>query len=259
MPEEWAFNDGMLPEWAPVAAIYQGFAEKQNGMFDRSAFHWATKITRDRGLARGFDRCLPQDMFLIGESNATTGYAACSYSKSDTMLIDDWVTLNEPATRSLINMLSLQRANWQFIEWYGAPVDRLAMLLANHGLPYQRWWVTEQTYLMTRMLDIPAALTARGYGDASGEVILDVTDNLLTENSGRYCLTVHHGKASVTSGQSAKASVIKMNVKGLSALYSGILSPQDLLASGHVEADEAGIAALERLFSCAKPWNTDQC
>ncbi len=259
LPEDWVFSQGMLPSWAPVAALYQSFAARQNGMFDRSAYHWATKITRNRGLARGFDRCLPQDVFLIGKPDAPSGYAACSYSKSDTMLIDDWITLTEPATRSLIHMLSLQRANWQFIEWYGAPVDRLSLLLANHGLPYQRWWVTEQTYLMTRMLDIPAALAARGYGEASGEVVVEVTDHLLQENTGHYHLKLHHGAPEVTQAKPANVPVATMHVRGLSALYSGILSPRDLLASGHLSADEAALAALERIFACAAPWNTDQC
>ncbi|GLJ79464.1 GNAT family N-acetyltransferase [Microbacterium imperiale] len=105
--------------------------------------------------------------------------------------------------------------------------------------------VFDHQYL--RVLDVPAALAARGYG-APGTVSLRVSDPLGIA-AGEYLLSVDDsGAATVTTGASntADAMALELSVVELAALYLGGVSPVALARAGRITCSDP--EALGRMF-----------
>lgn len=104
---------------------------------------------------------------------------------------------------------------------------------------------------MLRVLDVPAALQARGYpAGFSGALHLDVDDDLFPENRGRFVLEVENGEAEVRPGGDGD---VKLHVRALAPLYSGFLLPSALQLAGVLQADEDSLRTATTLFSGPPP------
>lgn len=120
----------------------------------------------------------------------------------------------------------------------------------------QRGGVRE--HLWTRVLDVPAALSARRYY-APGEFVLDVSDDLGFAD-GLFLLTVAaDGSATVESLEgeaSDAAAAVALTVDDLGALYLGGVSPITLARAGRITELRPGSAvSLEASFrSPVTPW-----
>jgi predicted acetyltransferase len=87
--------------------------------------------------------------------------------------------------------------------------------------------------LWVRLVDLPAALEARRYA-VPLDVVLEVTDPVLEQNSGRWRLTGGPGKATcVRTGEPADLSC---SVTELGAAYLGSTSLNSLANAGRVRA-----------------------
>jgi predicted acetyltransferase len=108
--------------------------------------------------------------------------------------------------------------------------------------------------LWLRILDLPAALEARGYV-GSGSLVFDVTDEQFEANAGRWELRVADGRAAVS--RSDAASDLELDIAALAAAYLGGFRFVDLAVAGQVRECQAGV--LERadaLFTPPRsPWN----
>jgi len=96
--------------------------------------------------------------------------------------------------------------------------------------------------LWVRLLDLPAALTARRYAGPA-DVVLDVTDTLLPDNAGRWRLVVDASGAAEVTRTDAAADV-RLDVRELGALYLGGRSATALAGAGLVHGERK---ALDRL------------
>ncbi len=138
------------------------------------------------------------------------------------------------------------------------------------------WWmlreqdanIAERESWMLRLLDAPAAIAARGFPRADLAVPLQVTDDLLAANSGRWELTVRAGVGRLSRyrtelGISPAASAspggrtpLTLSARGLAALYAGTpvatLRRASLADGGSPDAD----AALDAAFA-ATPYMLD--
>ncbi|MEU6376921.1 GNAT family N-acetyltransferase [Streptomyces sp. NPDC046909] len=105
-------------------------------------------------------------------------------------------------------------------------------------------------WLWVRILDIPRALTSRGWF-TDGELVLDVGDPFLGEH-GRWLLTVRDGKAEcVPTGREPDLS---LDVTDLGSVYLGGTAPSTLVRAGHIRAHRPGAAALaDALFAAERP------
>ncbi|WP_344322779.1 GNAT family N-acetyltransferase [Kitasatospora putterlickiae] len=108
----------------------------------------------------------------------------------------------------------------------------------------------EMDWLWVRLLDIPRALTARGWF-ADGELVLDVDDPFLGEH-GRYLLTVRDGKAEcVPTGRQPDLS---LDATDLGSIYLGGTTPSTLVRAGHIRAHHPAAATLaDTLFRTDQP------
>ena len=100
-----------------------------------------------------------------------------------------------------------------------------------------------------RLIDIEAALSARTY-DGDGEIVLDVKDAFLPENTGRY--RIGSGGAERTEA----AADLRLDVTGVGSVYLGGFSFADLVRASRAEELTEGAAARgDALFRTpAAPW-----
>ncbi|MFE0652650.1 GNAT family N-acetyltransferase [Streptomyces sp. NPDC059534] len=105
-------------------------------------------------------------------------------------------------------------------------------------------------WLWVRLLDVPRALTTRGWF-TDGELVLDVDDPFLGEH-GRYLLTVRDGKAEcVTTDREPDLS---LDISDLGSIYLGGTAPSRLVRAGHIRAHRPEAAALaDALFRADRP------
>lgn len=108
----------------------------------------------------------------------------------------------------------------------------------------------ETDWLWVRLLDVPRALTARGYL-ADGDLVLEVHDPFLDEH-GRHLLTVRDGRAECVPAD--RAPDLSLDVRDLGSIYLGGTTPSTLIRAGHVRAHTRDAAATaDALFRTAHP------
>ena len=128
------------------------------------------------------------------------------------------------------------------------PVDdpvRFALANPRHyhaKMRYDEQWL--------RLLDVDAALRARTYGAAAGEVTLAVADPMFEHNNGVWQVSAE-GAARVALAMSA--ADLTTTVNGLSAAYLGGTTWSELVSCGQVQQQCAGAAATADLLFASRP------
>ncbi|MCX7011428.1 MAG: sterol carrier protein domain-containing protein, partial [Candidatus Sumerlaeota bacterium] len=108
---------------------------------------------------------------------------------------------------------------------------------------------------MLRVVDVAAALEARGYPPAfEAELHFEIQDDWLPWNNGRFVLQVSNGRGEVSPGGQGR---LRMHVRRLAQLYTGHLSPGELRVVGDAEGPPADWAAAGLAFSGPRPWMAD--
>nr|WSX51851.1 GNAT family N-acetyltransferase [Streptomyces sp. NBC_00974] len=134
---------------------------------------------------------------------------------------------------------------------YGRPVDDPVLHLVSD---VRRAEVRQRDALHLRLVDLPAALEARGYG-APLDVVFEVEDRFCPWNAGRWRLTAAAGGAASCTRTDAPAE-LELSVGELGAAYLGGVTLSSLAAAGRVRALRAGaLAQASRAFAGdVAPW-----
>ncbi|QOJ15149.1 MAG: GNAT family N-acetyltransferase [Planctomycetia bacterium] len=131
---------------------------------------------------------------------------------------------------------------------------------------------------MMRIADAPRALEQRGYPPGMQAALrFELRDELLRRNRGTFELRVADGRGRVRAlaggGRSARAHAgggtgpmirgrsalpLRMHIRGLSPLFSGLLSAGEVAQMGLIEGDEAALATATAIFSGPAPWMNDR-
>jgi len=129
----------------------------------------------------------------------------------------------------------------------GRPLDEDVDLLLADPRACRYTEVEDETWL--RLVDVPAALAARAYGSAE-PVVIEVADDLLPANSGRYLVGLDGAERTGRDPQ------LRLGVADLAAAYLGDRPLSRFAAAGLVEVfDEAALADADRLFRLEEaPW-----
>lgn len=125
-----------------------------------------------------------------------------------------------------------------------------------------RWLLADPRRLRTtalvddiwvRLIDIPAALTARRY-NAVGRIVLEVADPFLTENMGRYAL--EGGPDGAECRRTEAEPDLALTIADLGAVYLGGVSFATLARAGRViERAHGALRRADTLFASAPaPW-----
>lgn len=225
--------------------LYQKQARLNNGYLDRSQFMW-----------QDVNQPLEKQTlyaYLIGEANQPQGYIIFSQhrDKDGTILrIRDWVVLTTAAAQTFWSFLANHRSQIDKIRWRSSPVDSLSLLL-----PEQTAKVKHISRWMLRVVDVVKALEKRGYPTKiQTELHLEVEDDLIAENNGKFILSVANGRGEVTKGGKGE---LKLDIKGLAPLYTNLFTPQQLQISGKLQATETSLDAASQIFAGSSPWMID--
>ncbi|HAA32749.1 MAG TPA: GNAT family N-acetyltransferase [Cyanobacteria bacterium UBA8553] len=192
--------------------------------------------------------------YLIGSETQPEGYVIFfQYRESDEsiMIIRDWVVLTAAAGRRFWTFIADHRSIIDKVQWRSSMADPLTLLL-----PEETDDIYESGHWMLRVVDVPKALEKRGYPEGvEARLHLDVRDDLLLENNGQFVLTVSEGQAQVTRGGKGE---LKLDVRSLAPLYTGLFTPHQLQLTGQIEASDTALSVATQLFSGSQPWMCDK-
>jgi len=229
-------------EYPIIKQLYAQQAARGAAFMDRPAFYWQNIL--DPKEKRTYK-------FIVQRDGAPAGYVVFSHTTwGEQLKVSDIVALTPAAGRRLLTLLADHRTMIESLRLPGGPNDTLLFLLAE-----QKQKVGWSLDLMLRIVDVIGALSARGYpAGVSAELHLDVQDDLLPWNHGRFVLTVDDRRASVRSGGEGQLS---LHVRDLAALYSGYMTPQELQAAGSLAGSDLHLATAAQIFAGPRPWTPD--
>jgi len=240
-----------------VRRAHKSDRETLQRLYAERAAHTAGNLDRD---ARFWDDVLESkreqvDVYLVEQGETAQGYAAFAHRKDPdgrvyTLSTSDLVARTPQAARALLGFFAGHRATRQRLQWAGPAADPLRL-----HLPNQDCTVSRHKLWMLRILDVEAALTARGYSpDVDAELHLDLRDDVLPVNAGCWTMRVANGNAQVQRGGSGN---LRLDVRGLAPLYSGLHSAEDLVVAGLVDGDPRELARTSTIFAGPAPWMPD--
>ena len=225
--------------------LYHQQAKVTNGHLDRNPAIWERIES------------LPKEeivyAYLIGSETQPEGYIIFSQGQEDDsclIFIRDWVVLTPAALRRFWTFLAAHRSIVKKVRWRSSTVDPLILLL-----PEQTAKIHRSDRWMLRVIDVSKALEKRGYPlGIETELHLEVRDNLLAENNGKFVLSVSNGRGEVKKGGKGE---LQLDVCGLAPLYTGLFTPHQLQLTGQLEANEIALLSATQLFAGSQPWMPD--
>ncbi|WP_033440598.1 GNAT family N-acetyltransferase [Saccharothrix sp. NRRL B-16314] len=212
--------------------VYDRYRRGQPGALSRPHRWWAT--------GAGKPPIAPAPRYVAvhrGTDGVPNGYASYSLVEPGTLIVDETIATDDDAATALA--------------WFVLGHDLVSRVVFKH-CPRDhplRWQLADfraaevgddTDWLWVRLLDVPRALTARGWS-ADGELVLDVDDPFLGERD-RYLLTVRDGKAECV--RTDREPDLSLDASDLGSVYLGGTAPSTLVRAGHITAHHPGAATL---------------
>ncbi|MEZ4472825.1 MAG: GNAT family N-acetyltransferase [bacterium] len=228
-----------------MQALYRSLARERPGHLDRGKYVWYRVFRAWEG----------REAHCTGvfDGDALVGYVvwrrAAPFPPCDVTLID-----------VVAPTAAVARRLWSFLADQGTMVKAFTLATAPHdpfwlALPHPGPTLTTRSPWMLRLVDLPAAIAARGYAEGVDvHVGLDVEDATLPENAGPWTLVVAGGQGRLERGGQPAVTV---TIEGLAALYTGFQDATTLAVRGLLTGDRADRDRLDRAFSGPVPWLPD--
>jgi predicted acetyltransferase len=231
--------------------LYQKQASLNNGNLARNPFIWGN-IFQNKDLQ-------PLYTYLIGASDNPQGYVVFTQKRTDTdnfVQIHDWVVLTSEAMQSFWSFLAGMRSQIDTIRWRGGLIDPITLVL-----PEQTAKLKSSKRWMLRIVDVVKALEKRGYPqNLQAELHLEIEDDLIETNNGKYIVSVANGRCEVIKGGKGE---LKLDIRDLAPLYTGLYSASQLQLMGRLKVNEntntntKTIAIASQIFAGISPWMAD--
>ncbi|MHB8577982.1 MAG: GNAT family N-acetyltransferase [Dehalococcoidia bacterium] len=232
-----------------IEQAYSRFTDRRTLMLRRTAENWKWALERNWQPA-----VTPWLVVTYEEHDEVLGYAVYgveSRRMDDTpgpnqrLHITDFVWLTPAAHRAIVRHLAGYDLAYS-LSFIRLPIDD-PLLYAAQEPRLLRARASDGT--LVRIVDLPAALEARGY-DADGRVSFSLADDLCPWNAGTWMLTVDGGRGIVTRSESDAA--ICLTPRALAVLASGRLSATSLATMGQLSAaDPRVLRTADALFATA--------
>lgn len=230
-----------------LQAIYSSYAESANGMLHRGELFWDLMLRRTGGqhtwIAVYFD-----------EQGTATGY--CLYrtrfnpalvpEASQVMDVFDFVWLDMAAYRGLWGYLGSHDLVDHIRLEYVAEDDPAPNLMLEPRMLRRKTW----DGVWMRIVDVEAALAARGY-ELPGEAVVEIVDDELCPwNNGCYRLVAGGDEISVDRLSDSVMPDFTTRPEGLSSLISGHTRASELVRMGRASmTDVQREPILDSLFA----------
>jgi predicted acetyltransferase len=253
---------GTLRQVAP-----EELAHSAAGIFDRARRKWAGQVDRDgswwprRLGVDGWERMSASNAtWILHESDGEPdGFLAWKVVREfelngryGAVEVAEFVPGSDRAYRNLWSYLAGLDVIDE-VRLRGRPVDEPVRWLLGDGRALSQQYSGDDTWV--RLLDVPAALSARGYA-TPGSVVLEVVDDSVGGYAaGRYLLDAGPDGASCT--RTDRSSDLRLPQRVLASTYLGDRSVRELAVGGGV--DELTPGALRHfdamLATPSRPWN----
>ena len=230
--------------WPLLAETYARQPAGRAGAIARPSYWWRLQQLRRQGAAE------PEYVAVSGAPGQEAGFVRYHpigienwfSGARRTVVVDDFVAEGLDAYGALIgHLLSVDLVD--VIVFASRPIDDPLPELIEDRRAVRVAEIRDETWL--RLLDVRAALAARSYAGRS-EVVLEIVDPLMPENSGRFRI---FPEGVTQTGAPANA---RADVSALAAAYLGGTRWWQLQQAGRVSERDAGaIAALDGLFAAA--------
>jgi predicted acetyltransferase len=230
-----------------IESFYAARAAERPGHLDRGLYIWNRVLLERFGLAT--------HGVLVVDGDRIEGYVL--YRKNageppfNQIQITDMQASTSRAYRRLWTFLrDISTSVVSEIVHYTAPSDP-AYLIHPHA--HFRMKLTDNW--MLRVVDARAALCSRGYAPhLDTELHLDLRDDIVPANAGRWVLRVRDGAAIVDAGGNGS---LRLDARALAALYSGFVTPRDLVRLDRLDGDTTSLDSAAAIFSGPTPWMPD--
>lgn len=222
--------------------VYDRYRRAQPGALSRPHRWWA------KGAGQAPISPAPRYVAVHRDADGVPdGYTVYSLADLETLTVDETIATDDAVSNALARFVLEHDLVTRVVFKQVPPENPLRWQLTD----FRAGQVTEDTdWLWVRLLDIPRALTARGWF-TDGELVLDVDDPFLGEH-GRYLLTVRDGKAVCVATD--REPDLSLDVSDLGSVYLGGTAPSKLVRAGHIRAHHPGAAALaDALFRAERP------
>lgn len=213
--------------------VYDRYRRAQPGALSRPHRWWASRA--------GQPPISPAPRYVAVHRDADgvpDGYASYALGEPETTLtVDETIATDDAVFTALARFVLDHDLVTQVVFKHVPPQHPLRRQLAD----FRAGKVSgDMDWLWVRLLDVPRALTARGWF-ADGELVLDVEDPFLGEH-GRHLLTVRDGKADCAPTD--REPDLSLDVSDLGSVYLGGTAPSTLVRAGHIRAHHPDAAAL---------------
>jgi predicted acetyltransferase len=236
-------------QYDQVYQVYEEHALRAPGNLDRPSWMWQRRLEpKDKQTFR----------FLVTDEACIEGYVVFTQAgRLDPLTIADVCVLTPGAGRRILGLLAGYRSMIEHVTWHGGPLDPLVYLLGEQmtGGARNKVKIIRSLDWVLRIVDVAGALAARGYPPGlSAELHLDVYDEVLPANAGRWVLAVSDGRGAVRPGGAGR---IRLHVRDLAAIYSGFMAPHECAYLGTIAGSEGDLGLAGTLFSGPRPWIAD--
>ena len=210
--------------------IYDRYRRAQPGALNRPHRWWA------RGAGHPPVSAAPRYIAVHRDAAGTADDYASYLLEAGTLTVDEIIATDDAVSTALARF-ALEHDLVHEVVFQRCPLDLpLRWQLAD----FRAARVSDDgDYLWVRLLDVPRALTSRGWF-RDGDLVLDVDDPFLDERD-RYLLTVRAGRADCVTTD--RAPDLSLDVSDLASIYLGGTLPSTLVRAGHVQAHHQGAAA----------------
>jgi predicted acetyltransferase len=229
--------------------LYEEVRRERPGMFERSKEWWETRRLHDDPARRQGG---PLNRALLELDGKPAGYAMYRVKQ-------DWAGGSSAGEVRIIEVVAPQpeasRELWRWLfdfDWTSKftadllPLDHeLFLLLAEP----RRLGFRLNDGVWVRILDVGRALSARTYA-GEGEVVLEVTDELIRENAGRWRVTSRGAERTDADAD------LRVDITGLGSVYLGGFTFAELARAFRAEELTAGgLERADALFATSlEPW-----
>jgi predicted acetyltransferase len=233
-----------------VPSVFDAWRRERPGSIDRSEGKWKTFLVdreRDRNGASAMFTVVHED-----DSGTADGYAwyrvrQTHDEKPNTGLVTE-VIARDPDVEAALWRFVLDLDLVGIVETQMQPVDCVLPWLLKDSRAYQVSYVGD--WLWTRVLDVPAALSARRYS-TEGSLVLEVIDELRPDGAanGRFRLDASPDGATCTAVDRTVEPDVTAGVSALGSAYLGGARWTTLAAAGRASGTREALLRADRLFT----------
>lgn len=233
--------------------VYEPVCAATPGFIERDPAWWDERLADIEAHRRGAG---PQYRAIYEHDGQVRGYVRYriksewnDIASNSALMVNELIGADPIAERELwrfvfgVDLIARIKYRW------GPPNQPLLLMLAEP----RRLALRVSDAIWLRIVDVPAALSARGYA-ADGSLVLEVSDEFLPAAAGRWRLTVIGGRAAVEA--TTDPSDLAIDTTDLAAVYMGSFSFAELARAARThELTPGAWSRADALFATAvRPW-----